>query len=236
MMNEKDKQLQQLFDGYAESLDPRPELADRALNSMRAEKARLKKRKTALWVTFASLGSATAGALAVFGVVTALRGLRGVNTVPTVPTVPDAQPVSYKIEQIKAKRVDGAFVADYLDMSDATALGVTLFAENYYGCYFKDSGELAYVKAVFGVNTDEGNIEMCIIAEDAAYAREDLSDKRTGKRGEYVYDVEYICGEYVTSAYYFDGEYRYYVSAMGNAGDAEIYAKYFVGAGSDGKN
>ncbi len=230
-MNDKDKDIQQLFDGYADSLETRPDLADAARDKLRAVSPAPKKRKTALWVSLASVGSAAMCALVVIAAVNLVGKVD--NSLPSdqSPSEPDnpLPSVSYTINQVRAERVDTGFMENYIDMVGASAYG-DVFAENYYACYLKDSETLVYVKAVFGVDTGYGNIEMSVIVENTGYERDDLKSKYSGyRKGEYTYRTEFVRGEYVTYAFYSDKDYRYYVSAMGNVDGAQNIARKLIG-------
>lgn len=232
-MNEKDKQIERLFDDYASSLEPNTRLADKAMQTMRSQKQTQKlnpKRRTALW-----LGLAAACGAAVIAVisVTVFLGRSesgGTNNSAGDHSAVPAEPIvkSYSISEVKASKADKSFAAEYINT--ALPSGAQIFNESYYACYIKNTNEFVYLKAVLGVSYNGGNIQMSVVAERSGYAGDELSrEYKYLMRGTgYRYYVEYVNGEYVTMAYRKSENYTYYVSAMGNVNGAQDIAKQII--------
>ncbi|MCH5154546.1 MAG: hypothetical protein J1F71_04975, partial [Clostridiales bacterium] len=169
-MNEKDKQIEQLFDEYASTLEPNERLADKARQSMRTNKGETKKRT---W--HAGLVAACAAVVATVLIIVPIFAVNifsgGNNSSGGGTLAPEVH--SYSISEIKANRVDADFAVDYL--STELPVGADIFSENYYACYIKQTGEFVYLKAVFGIEYNGGNIQMSVIAEKAGYAGSELA-------------------------------------------------------------
>ncbi|MCH5163578.1 MAG: hypothetical protein J1F36_01020 [Clostridiales bacterium] len=223
-MNEKDKQIEQLFDDYASSLQPNTHLADKAIAQMRAKQ----KRRADIW---GRLAAACGVFLVAIFAVTAFIGINilgviGGNNTSDPPAVPSI--TNYSISEVRARKVDASFAADYLNINISS--DAKIFSQSYYACYIKESGEFVYLKAVLGISYNGGNIQMSVVAEKSDYAGKELAAeyKHLMLGTGYKYDTDYIQGEYVTMAYRKTDEYNYYVSAMGNVYGAQDIAQYLV--------
>ena len=226
-MDKKDKQIEQLFDDYASSLQPNTHLAGKAMEQMRAKQ----KRRTVILRRFA----AACGVLvAIVFVLTAFIGKNILDVIggsnnSTPPNQPPPQRVtSYSISEIRASKVDANFAADYLNINISPS--AEIFSQSYYACYVKQSGEFVYLKAVLGISYQGGNIQMTVIAEKSNYAGKELTAEYSSLMGGtgYRYDTDYIRGEYVTMAYRKTDEYNYYVSSIGNVDGAQYIAQSLV--------
>lgn len=228
-MDEKDKQIERLFDEYGSSLQPNDRLADKARQKMRSAKGK-KAKKPAMWIGIA-VACAAAFAVSVFSVVSFFNNadrLFGGNTnnSASTPSAPAVQ--SYKISEVRAQSVDGDFAKAYINTS--ALADAEIFSEKYYACYIKDTDEFVYLKAVLGISTDSGNIQMDIIAEIPGYINDERAQdfKRLMRRPEYSYYTDYVNGEYMTIAYYAKSDYKYYVTAIGNTDGAQDIAQSIV--------
>ena len=224
-MNEKDKQIERLFDDYASSLRPTTHLAGKAMEQMRARQK--PKRRTVVWGSLI----AACGALLV-SVFTVAAFIGRINSSPSggghSGNSPAPSVINYSISEVRASRVDASFAADYLNINVPSE--AQIFSQSYYACYIKDSGEFVYLKAVLGISYNGGNIQMSVVAEKSDYAGKELAAeyKHLMRGTGYKYDTDYIQGEYVTMAYRKTDEYNYYVSAMGNVDGAQDIAEYLV--------
>lgn len=223
MIDEKDKQIERLFDDYASSLQPNTRLAGRAAEQMRAKK----EPKSKAGIIWGSLAAALYTVIAAVFAVTGFIDRRNSDGGGIVPDVSE-QVIHYSINEIKASRADFDFAADYLNPDLPT--DAQIFSENYYACYIKDSGEFVYLKAVLGISYNDGNIQMTVVAEKSGYENRELAAKYEYlMRGTgYRYEIDYLKGEYVTVAYKKTNKYNYYVSAMGNVDGAQDIAEILV--------
>ena len=228
-MDEKDKQIERLFDDYASSLEPKVMLADRAKQKMQSKR---KAKRPVFWVGLATAAAAVV-MVAVFSVSLFFGGddLSGGNSdnsaAPDMPAVPAAQ--SYSISDVRAVAVDADFAKDYINTTVPS--GAEVFSQSYYACYINDTKEFAYLKAVFGVSYNGGNIQLSVVAETSEYVcKERVENFDTLIKGSgYKYCTEYIKGEYVTMAYCKAEDCKYYVSAMGNVSGAQNIAAEIIG-------
>ncbi|MCH5161501.1 MAG: hypothetical protein J1G04_05670 [Clostridiales bacterium] len=225
-MNEKDKQIERLFDDYASSLQPNTHLAGKAMERMRDKKK--PKRKIVVWGGLAAASGALLVAVFVVPAVIGRSGSSKSNGNDNTHTPAVSSTTNYSISEVRASKVDASFASDYINLnipSDAQ-----IFSEKYYACYIKDSGEFVYLKAVLGISYNGGNIQMSVVAEKSDYAGKELSAeyKYLMRDTGYTCYTDYIQGEHVTMAYLKTDEYNYYVSAMGNVYGAQDIAEYLV--------
>lgn len=227
-MDEKDEQLSRLFDDYAEAMDPRPELSGRAREAMTA-KATLKKKsdqqnRRAVYIGVSVAMAAFAGVFA-FGVLPHVFGGKNDGSGEDA-TGPYA--IRYDLADVRAVAVSYEFADDYINMN-AIKESAEVFAADYYACYIDGTDDPVYIKAIFGVATEGGVIEMCVIAENGDYRRDDLANRFDGlitADGAYRYRYDRINGEYVTMAYFEAHAYNYYVvSASSVDGANDIIEK-----------
>lgn len=227
MMNEKDKQIERLFDDYASTIQPNTRLAVKAMEKLRT-KQKPSNRRDVIWGSLAAVFGALF--MAVFAVTNYIGRKNHAGNGGDI--VPDSPPsiVNYSISEIKAQKVDASFAADYLNLDIPPS--AQIFSENYYACYIKASGEFVYLKAVLGIAYNDGNIQMTVVAEKSNYKGKELAAEFEYLMRDpgYNYGTDYIRGEYVTMAYRKTNEYNYYVSSMGNVGGAESIAEILVHA------
>lgn len=228
-MDEKDRQIERLFDDYASSLEPNAQLANKAKQKMQAKR---KNKRPIFWVGLVS-AVAAAAAIAVFSVSSFfgnddLAGDGADNSAtPAVPSEPVAQ--SYSLSEVRAVSVDYDFAKDYISVTELE--GAEVFSQTYYACYIKDTDEFAYLKAVLGVSYNGGNIQMSVVAEkpECEFTERVENYRSLVNRDRYGYYTEYINGEYVTMAYCKTQDCKYYVSAMGSVGGAHQIAAKIIG-------
>ena len=228
-MDEKDRQIERLFDDYASSIEPNAHLANKAKQKMQAKR---KNKRPIFWVGLVS-AVAAAAAIAVFSVSSFFGNVDNSGDGPSNDAAPNVPPISaaqsYSISEVRAVSVDYDFAKDYIntiDLGDAE-----VYSQTYYACYVKDTDEFAYLKAVLGVSYNGGNIQMSVVAEKPEYECTERVDnyKSLVNRDRYGYYTEYINGEYVTMAYCKTKDCKYYVSAMGNVMGAHQIAAKIIG-------
>lgn len=214
MMDERDKDIERLFDGYADELEDRSDLARSARERMRSQRHDSARGKRIALISIASVaGVAAAAAVGVFAVSAALR-IADVGNGSAPPAVNETQ---YDIHDVRAVAVSREQAAEYFDIS-VIEERYNVFAENYYACYLEND-ELVYVRGSFGMETEYGTTQVGVIAEKAEYRRSDLKNSfaaviAESNRPISVYD--YINGEYVSQTYMGTESTHYYVTTMGN--------------------
>lgn len=232
MDEEKDKQIERLFDHYASTLEPNTSLADKARQKIRKSAERQPKRRA--WVLGVAAACAVVVLTALF-VVPFIGNDRAdggytdnTTTKPNLPPVVPSQVRHYSISDVRASRVDADFAKQYI--STELPAGANIFSENYYACYIKETDEFAYLRAVLGVSYNGGNIQMSIVAEKSEYAGNELATeyKYVMKGTGYRSYTEYINGEYVTVAYCAKSDCKYYVTTVGNADGGKELAQSIV--------
>lgn len=234
-MNEKDENLQSLFDGFADELEPRTDLAQNARERMNARRSVQKhsSRKHSFAKIFTGVAVAAAVAVFAFTVIPDLintddrRG--GAHSPPDSGDISTSK--TYEIEDVRAQAVTRADVREYMDVSNIEKMGYEVYAENYYACYFKSDGKLAYFKALFGVNNGNGNIEISVIAEPNGHIRKDLNEdfRSLMSLGDtYAYTKSYKDGEYITAALIHHEKMHYFVNTIGNADGAIQIIRNFL--------
>lgn len=231
-MDKKDKQIERLFDEYANSLEPKPDLSERARQSMRAKREHKARRPAAFWAGLAAVCGALV--IAVFGVAVFLGKNDGTggnsdgDKTDNSAAAPDAY--SYTVGDVLASAVDADFAGGYISTSSVS--DAQIFSEKYYACYIKDTQQFAYLKAVLGVTYNGGNFQIGIIVEEPQFSNNEREKQFVGviSDNDYLYSSKYEKGEYVTMAYLRKNGYKYYVTAMGNATGAQEVAAELIGA------
>lgn len=216
-MDEKDEQLSRLFDDYAEAMDPRPELSSRAREAMTAKTENKAKEKQpprrAVYIGLCGLAAAAVVGVFAVGVLPRIFGGKNDSGGEDAAGPPTSYATRYNISDVRAVSVSEEFADEYISMS-AIKECAEVFAADYYACYIDGADDPVYIKAVFGVAADDGVIEMCVIAENGDYRRNDLESRFDGlitANGAYRYRYDRINGEYVTMAYFEAHAYNYYV-------------------------
>ena len=232
-MKKNDDTIQKLFDDYAEDLNERNDLAEkarRALVEQNAQKER--QRKSKLWSWLAPVCAALIIVVVSVSIWSpSLFPDNGGMTPSQTPsqgnqnaTEQDADKINYyALSEVKGRSVAASQFDETLMVSKiADDDEYEIVYERYYAFYFGD-GELAYVKAILGVRSEEGFCEIVIVAEVDGVVRKDLRD---------IYDYflkysheKYMStqpddkGEYVTNAYFKARDSHFYISAMTGAND-----------------
>lgn len=199
----KDKQIQQLFDNYAESLPQQDHLADKALGMAFA---RPKKKKW--WIV---------PVVATYCVlVIALLTVAVVLTTSIVNISPSPTYQVYTSSQVTGHSVDRSDIANAVKV-DLIDEQYDVIFENYRAYYF-DDGQLAYIRASLGISTEYGVVEVQLIAETNEFVRQDL--KYT--YDNYIYgqsftqNQDYEDGEYITASYFEGEDMHFYIETMSN--------------------
>lgn len=208
----KDKQIQQLFDNYAETLEPQTHLAEKACAECRASSRKKTATRRAVFKPILA-ACCVFVVLVVFGVSLHSIGIPPLSESPSV--------VAYNVSSVRGRSVGRTDVEDILpmDVFDNSA-SYKIVSERYYAFYFKDSNQLAYIKAILGVSTENGIVELSVVAESKDFVRNDLQTYyeaaiKDGNGVQYGTSVTEN-GEYVTSAFFEAREMHFYISARGN--------------------
>ena len=235
-MKKNDDSIQKLFDDYADGLNERTDLADKARQALAEQNAKkAQRRKPKIWnwlapvcavlilVVSISLWSRIIGGFGGFGP-------GGVPNYPNDgPSQSDgngnhnAQIIYYSLSDVKGRSVTPSQASKTLDVSAIEAdREYKIVYERYYAFYFA-SGRLAYVKALLGVRSEEGFCEITIIAEVDGVVRKDLLEYydayiRSGDVAMMRTKLD-DKGEYVTNACFSVAKAHCYVSAMTGAND-----------------
>ena len=216
-MEEKDKDIERLFDEYADDLRPRADLAQRARQQMQPRRERAHAKRVAA-ISIASLAGAAASiAVAVLSVNALFRasGRPGENSPASPPAV---YATEYNISDVRAVSISRKTAEEYFDFS-AIERNCDIFDENYYACYLKDGGELVYIRGSFGMATESGTTQVGIIAEKAGYRRTDLIQNFKNiitTDDSPVVAKNYLDGEYISQTYWGTATTHYYVTTTGN--------------------
>lgn len=248
-MDEKDKQIERLFDDYASSLEPNEKLSVNALQKMRGKNSKPKKSRAPVWI--GAVATCAAVAVVVFSVMSfwggnGSAGGHSNNTgstgsmwpsEPNAPSDSDNSPAidapnsqqSYGVNDVRSADVNGSFAASYIDTSKLS--DAQIVNEKYYAYYLNTTDEFVYFKAEINISYNGGNIQMNIIAESSMFTNEELNQEYSAviKGSDYNFSTANNNGEYNTIAYCKQGGYKYYVSATGDADGAENIAKNIIG-------
>ena len=227
-MNKNDDTIQKLFDDYAEDLNERSDLADRAKAALVAKNAeKSKRRELGFWKWLAPVCCAliiVVVSISIFAP-SGLLGDGGSEQPPNQGTNTHVPTLTYyTAAEVKGRSVSLSDYDETLKISQIKQDGdYQVVYERYYAFYFED-GALAYVKAVLGVRSDEGLCEIAIVAEADGVVRQDLRSefdfylKRGGDRACMFTDLD-DKGEFVTSAYFNARSAHFYVYALTGAND-----------------
>ena len=209
-MKKNDDTIQKLFDDYAEGLNERTDLADKARQALAEQNAKkAQRRKPRLWAWLAPVCAVLILVVSISVWAPIIGGLDfGSSGLPNNPSQNDgdnannnAQINYYSLSQVKGRRVTASQASETIDVSAIESDGeFGIVYERYYAFYF-ENGKLAYVKALLGVRSEEGFCEITIIAELDGMVRDDLRyyyndyirnsdvaimNTRLEERGEYV--------------------------------------------------
>ena len=234
-MKKNDDTIQKLFDDYAEELNERNDLADKARQALAEQNAKkAQRRKPRIWNWLAPVCAVLilVVSISLWGQIFGRLEGFGPSGVPN----PDESPSDYHpgqggnhnehvsyyaLSDVKGRSVTASQASKTIDVSAIEADGeYKIVYERYYAFYF-ENGKLAYVKALLGVRSEEGFCEIAIIAEVDGFVRRDLSDLYynyiRGKDYAMMYTELDNKGEYVTNACFSIAKAHCYVSAMTGA-------------------
>lgn len=240
MKKQKDE-IKKLFDDYADELTPRQDLASKAKVAMSVKNANKQSNQgnnrsaNRRFGWMASLASAFVVLIICVGIILPqVNGNRTDGPINSEQTTPGSDQsgqtgdgtsnsiVYYAMADVKGKSVPLDEVDDMLmtsrlrDDSDCQVV-----SERYYA-FYTDDGTLAYIKALLGVRTDDGFVEITLIAEVDGMVRNDLKDVYRShshvEEGHLVGDTLLDDkGEYVTQGYFNARNMHFYVYAKTGA-------------------
>ena len=229
-MKKNDETIQQLFDDYAEGLNERTDLADKARQALAEQNAKkAQQRKPRLWAWLAPICAVLILVVSISIWAPIFGGLDfGPSGMPNNPSQNEGDSANnnerikyYSLLDVKGRNVTAAQAGEMIDVSAIESDGeFEIVYERYYAFYF-ENGKLAYVKALLGVRSEEGFCEITIIAEADGVVRNDLRDFYhayiRGHDVAYMYTRLEERGEYVTNACFNITNAHCYVSAMTGA-------------------
>lgn len=198
----KDKQIQQLFDDYAQSLPQQDHLAEKARGMAFA------RPKKKWWLVPMVAAYCVLAVAVLFVAITLTNSLVNVTPSPTYQVYTSSQVTGHVVYR---SDIANAVKVDLIDEQ------YEVIFENYRAYYF-DDGNLAYIKASLGISTEYGVVEVQLIAENNKFVRDDLT---------YTYDnyvqgqsfaqyKKFKDGEYITSAYFEGDDLHFYIETMSN--------------------
>lgn len=205
---QKDIRIQQLFDSYEQGVSPQTHLVGKAQAELSARRSNGTKQRTR-WTWTAVVCCALALLLITVGVAKTI-----------LPAPADVQ--YYTASEVVKKSVDGVFAGEKINLSGFDNSPYTLVSQKYYAYYFKSSGQLAYIVAQLGFSTENGIVEMRLIAESDGYVKLDWnSDYQKHLKNNSALSVlpDYgtdLVGEYVTNAYFRANGMHFYVYTQSN--------------------
>lgn len=235
-------QIAQLFDIFAESLPSQPHLIEKAAREA-TPSARPKRNRS--WI----FALATCCVVILIAVCVFPNLFPNVPQQPTPgdisPTSPGLEPPAHGDKgdvgdpgpiggpSLMAHVFDKEDVGDMVVLASAKAesyLPISVLKEQpqfsvtyerYYAYYFKSNGELAYIQAILGVETEEGIVEINLIADNHKYV--EASRLEAYYHNIYYSDQQVVInnsavenGEYVTRAYFNANNFNFYFYAQSN--------------------
>ncbi len=223
-------QIAQLFDDFAESLPSQTHLSEKASNAMPSARKKIKRR----WV-FALAACCVVVLIAVcvfYKSIEAPQNSTSNEQSPNSQVLPGSSgtqgSTSLSVEVFEPQDVDNvvllapASAEKYLPISVLKAQPqFNVVYERYYAYYFKQIGELAYIQAILGVETEYGVVEINLIADDENYVEESRLEAynltiKDNKQDVVFCDEEVNNGEYVTRAYFNANNFNFYIYAQSN--------------------
>ena len=218
-MNKRNETIQNLFDEYAETLEPRADLASKARIQMAANQAQpsASARKKSGLVHLAWIAPVAVVFVAIIAVIFTLPmfnwgGSIGEDTPQTAPTV-----VYYTFADVKGSKVSIEQYDDMLQLDRLARYGYQIVGSKCYA-FFTSDRELRYLKVQLGVRSSSGTFtELDLIVEVDGYVRADLQEvyqansRYNGINSHEGYDEN---GEYVTKAYFAARDMHFYVVAI----------------------
>lgn len=238
-------QIVQLFDGFAESLPAKPHLAQKAADKAMSS-ARPKNKRFGWVFALATCCVVILIAVCVFPNLNIgapqnpapgdlePSGPAQDNPAPGNPApsvqVFDSEDVGHRIILASA-RAEKLLPISVL--KEQPQFKVTY--ERYYAYYFNNSGELAYIQAILGVETEYGIVEISLIADNQNYveqSRLEVYNYNILNSNQQVVLTNSAAdkGEYVTRAYFNANNFNFYIYARSNyqnSANAEEIVKIF---------
>ena len=177
MKQQNQNEIQKLFDDYAESLSPQPQLASRAKERYLSMQVAQKPRR-AVWA--AAVCAVIVFVIAAAAVLPVLTG--------------GGEPQVYAASQTAGQRVDADFASEIVNLQAFEGSAYSIVSQKYYA--FRLDGNVVYVAAQLGFSTDQGIVEVQFVAEKDGFVR--LGDQRLlqGKRHALLrlHAVQPLCG------------------------------------------
>ena len=234
-MKKNDDTIQALFDDYAEDFNERSDLASKATQALAAKNANQQntsksQRKPKIWNWLTPIFAALIVVVLSFSIWSPTNGdnvgPNGSNQNQADSSNDETQTTLkyYTSAEVKGRSVALTNFDETLNVSKIKDNEeYSVISERYYAFYFTN-GELAYVKAVLGVRSDEGFCEIVIIAESDGVVRSDLRDAYdyyiSGSKHANMYTRLDDKGEFVTEAYFNARNAHFYVYGMTGANRA----------------
>lgn len=235
-----DAQIGRLFDDFAESLPEQTRL------SSRAEKVGFAPRgKQRGWIAAVVCCAAVLIAVLIVPLLSnQISGMDGNNQTAALGSAD-----VYTLSQVQRRRLSPTASETSDSQSESVASDESSFAaamreqteysvtyEKYYAFYFTSTDELAFIKAVLGVETDYGIVEIEAIAEAQDYVEQsrekiyrNVLEGTDG--GKNVFSENDGNGEFVTKAYFNQSGYNFYLTALcnpQNSDDAEKIIEFIL--------
>lgn len=213
-MKEKTDIISQLFDNYAQSVPPQVHLTKKAHDLVPSVHIKNRKRTVAFAFICCFLLCVTAGMITLL-----------------LPVVNQQNICIYNMTNISYRQINSSFAKDILNLSDLGNLdnndGKTLVSEKYYAFSLKTTGKIVCVKAVLGISTSDGIVEITLFAEDNDYVNEELKTEyfeyiSDTDKPVFIENLDYLDhGEYLASAFYKSDSTHYYAFTQSNPATRE---------------
>ena len=209
MKQQNQNEIQKLFDDYAESLSPQPQLASRAKERYLSMQVAQKPRR-AVWA--AAVCAVIVFVIAAAAVLPVLTG--------------GGEPQVYAASQTAGQRVDADFAGEIVNLQAFEGSAYSIVSQKYYA--FRLDGNVVYMAAQLGFSTDQGIVEVQFVAEKDGFVRLDWRTdyERYLKDNDGLRVVERrpenMPGEYVTNAYFKANGMRFYVYTQCNPSAAQF--------------
>ncbi|MGN1067132.1 MAG: hypothetical protein ACI4QH_04925 [Candidatus Fimimonas sp.] len=216
---QQNQAIAQLFESFAESLPSQAHLCEKARNQIVAPRQTAVRTKPRYGWVFA----VAACCLVLF--VAVLSVLPGTNTPPSdgLPQV-----TVYASSSVSGTAATDAQAEKYLPISLLKQQFEVVF-EKYAVYTFNSNGTFAYFKAILGVVTEFGVVEMEVVAENEKFVHQSRLERYNQNikyNGSPVINGSYAeQGEYVTQAYATANGANLYFVAQSNPNNSQISQK-----------
>ena len=154
MKQQNQNEIQKLFDDYADSLSPQPQLASRAKERYLSMQVAQKPRR-AVWA--AAVCAVIVFVIAAAAVLPVLTG--------------GGEPQVYAASQTAGQRVDADFAGEIVNLQAFEGSAYSIVSQKYYA--FRLDGNVVYMAAQLGFSTDQGIVEVQFVAEKDGFVRLD---------------------------------------------------------------